>query len=295
VPAQTPVLAPPPAQAPVPAAAPAQGTRPVLGPLVGPLAWQAEVRAVESELVSRLSAQNRARVVNVPLVFDPNPNQVNAFAGCDDGGAPFVAATEGLLEAVDAIAQTRATDELFSTQTYVAYVGAVAPRLVSQEGGSAALPAGILPPQALFDVRRISRSHEMFDEIVAFTFGHELAHHYLGHTGCANGQAAGFGPALEQLGRIVTNLGNVFNQPNEIAADSAGCINVLDTGLTRASVAYRWRETGGLVLLDFFAALERASGANPFLGFLRTHPNPGLRIPIVQGVAATWRLQHPGT
>jgi hypothetical protein len=28
--------------------------------------------------------------------------------------------------------------------------------------------------------------------------------------------------------------------------------------------------------------------------FLSTHPDPGLRIPIVQSVAATWRLQHPG-
>jgi hypothetical protein len=287
--------APVPAPAPGSAPTPAPVTRPVLGPLVGPLAWQAEIRAVENELVGHLSAQNRVRVANVPLVFDPNPNEVNAFAGCDDGGAPFLAATEGLLEAVDAIAQTRSTDELYGTQTYAAYVNAVAPRLVSQEGGSAALPLGILPAQALYDVRRISRAHEMFDEIVAFTFGHELAHHYLGHTGCANGQAAGLGPALEQLGRIVTNLGNVFNQPNEVAADSAGCINVLDTGLARSPAAYRWRETGGLALLDFFAGLERASGANPFLGFLRTHPNPGLRIPIVQGVATTWRLQHPGT
>ncbi|MGA2450594.1 MAG: hypothetical protein ABTD50_18155 [Polyangiaceae bacterium] len=271
-----------------------QAPRPLLGALVGPLAWQAEVRAVEIELIGRLSAQNRVRVVNVPLVFDPNPNEVNAFAGCDDGGAPFVAATEGLLEAIDAISQTRSTDELYGTKTYGAYVGATAPRMVSQGGGRAALPAGILPAQALVDVRRISRAHEMFDEIVGFTFGHELAHHYLGHTGCANGQAAGLGPALEQLGRIVTNFGNVFNQPNEIAADSAGCVNVLYAGLARAPVAYRWSEAGGLALLDFFAALERASGANPLLGILRTHPNPGLRIPIVQGVATTWRLQHPG-
>jgi hypothetical protein len=234
-------------------------------------------------------------VAKVPLVFDPNTNEVNAYAGCDDKGAPFLAATEGLLEAMDAVAETRATDEIFGTQTYVAYVNGVAPRLVAQGGASAALPAGIIPAQMLFDARRISRAHEMYDEIVAFTFGHELAHHYLGHTGCANGQAAGFAPAIEQIGRFVTNLGQGFNQPNEIAADSAGCISVLDAGLARASSAYRWTEAGGLALLDFFDRLEKASGANPFLGFLRTHPNPGLRIPVVQGVAATWRLQHPGT
>ncbi len=266
--------------------------RPLLGPLAGAAAWQSETRAVAKELVANLSLRNQALVATIPLVFDPNPNEVNAFAGCDDSGAPFVAGTEGLLEAIDGIAQTRATDEIFSTQTYDAYVGIVAPRLVSKDGGSAMLPAGIVPPMYWSDPRRISRAHEMFDEIVAFTFGHELSHHYLGHTGCATGQASGPGPAIAQLGMLATSILPGLNQPNEIAADSNGCINVLDTGVARATQAFRWTEEGGLWLLGFFTRLEQASGASPWLGFLRTHPNPGLRMPIVQGVAATWRLQH---
>jgi len=156
------------------------------------------------------------------------------------------------------------------------------------------LPLGIVPPQMWLDPRRISRAHEMFDEIVAFTFGHELSHHYLGHTGCSNRQAGGIGPSIAQLGRLVTSLPYLqgLNQPNEIAADTRGCISVLDTGRARSTQAYRWTEEGGLWLLDFFARLDRASGGSPLLGFLKTHPNPGLRIPIVQGVAATWHLQH---
>jgi hypothetical protein len=169
---------------------------------------------------------------------------------------------------------------------------AIAPALVAQKG-SAGLPAGILPLAYVLDPRRISRAHEIFDEIVAFTFGHELSHHYLGHTGCAHGQPQGVPPAISDLGRLVSSAVPLFNQPNEIAADSNGCMNVLDTGRARAGRAYRWTEAGGLLLLDFFARLERASGANPLLGILRTHPNPALRIPIVQAVAATWRLQHP--
>jgi hypothetical protein len=262
--------------------------------LIGSLAWQAEARTVAKELVSNLGPQNQGRVASIPLVFDPNPNEVNAFAGCDDNGAPFVAGTEGLLEAIDAIAQTRATDEIYGTQTYDAYVVAVAPRLVSREGGSAMLPAGTIPPAYWIDPRRISRAHEMFDEIVGFTFGHELSHHYLGHTGCANGQAGGLGPAIAQLNMLASSVLPLVNQPNEALADANGCLNVLDTGRARAPIGYRWTEQGGLWLLDFFARLDRAAGANPLLGFLRTHPNPGLRIPIVQGTAATWRLQHPG-
>jgi hypothetical protein len=282
-----------PPQSPPPSPPTPMAARPLLGPLVGPAAWQIETRAVAKELVANLSPQQQARVATIPLVFDPNPNEVNAFAGCDDGGAPYVASTEGLLEAVDGIAQTKATDELYGTQTYEGYVGIVAPRLVSKDGGSAMLPAGVIPAQYWTDPRRISRAHEIFDEIVAFTFGHELSHHYLGHTGCANGQM-GFGPAVAQLGQLATAVLPFVNQPNEAAADVNGCINTLDTGRSHASTAYRWSEQGGLSLLDFFARLDRASGANPWLGFLRTHPNPGLRIPIVQGTAATWRLQHPG-
>jgi hypothetical protein len=267
---------------------------PLLGPLVGPAAWQAEARAVAKELASNLSAEQQARVASIPLTIDPNPNEVNAFAGCDDSGAPFVAGTEGLLEAIDGISQTKATDELRGTQTYEAYVGIVAPRLVTKDGGSAMLPVGIIPVQYWVDPSRISRAHEFFDEIVAFTFGHELSHHYLGHTGCANGQAGTFGPAFAQMGQLATAVLPFINQPNEAAADMNGCVNVLNSGRARASGAYRWTEQGGLWLLDFFARLERASGASPWLGFLRTHPNPGIRIPLVQGTAATWRLQHPG-
>ncbi len=281
---------PPPSQAqPFPPAA----SRPLLGPLVGPAAWQAEARAVARELVGSLSPQNQARVASIPLVFDPNPNEVNAFAGCDDSGAPFVAATEGLLEAIDAISQTKASDELYGTQSYDAYAGVVAPRLVSKDGGSALLPVGVVPPQAWIDARRVSRAHEIFDEIVAFTFGHELSHHYLGHTGCANGQAGGIGPTVAQLGLLTSSVLPFVNQPNEAAADVNGCLNLLDAARARAPSAYRWTEQGGLTLLDFFARLDRASGANPWLGFLRTHPNPGLRIPLLQATAATWRLQHP--
>ncbi len=263
-------------------------------PLIGALAWQAEARAVVKEVVSNLEPQYRASVTSVPMVFDPNPNEVNAFAACDDSGAPFIAGTEGLLEAIDAISQTKASDELFGLRTYDAYTAVIAPRLASKDGGSAMLPLGVVPPQVWLDPRRITRAHQMFDEIVAFTFGHELSHHYLGHTGCANRQAAGVGPSIAQLGRLVTSLPYLqgLNQPNEIAADSRGCISVLDTGRARSPQAYRWTEEGGLWLLDFFARLDRASGSSPWLGFLRTHPNPGLRIPIVQGVAATWHLQH---
>jgi len=285
---------PPVAQAaPLPPQVAPPPSRPLLAPLVGTLAWRAEIGVVMQELVANLSADNAAKVRGVPLVFDNNANDVNAFAGCDEKGAPYVAATEGLLEVIDAIAQTQAADELFGSHAYEAYAAQIAPELVKPHGAAPALPLTLIPTAQLLNPQRMSRAHELFDEIVAFTFGHELSHHYLGHTGCAIG--AGSGPDPAALGRLFSNLVPGVNQVNETAADSAGAINVLDTGRARAP-AYRWTERGGLSLLDFFGRMETAAGISPLnpIGFLQTHPHPAFRIPTVQLVARSWALQHPG-
>ncbi len=290
---------PSPPQSPQPPSLPPPVTtvqRPLLAPLVGVMAWQNELRGVLGELLAVLSPSNQALVRGIPLVFDPTP-EINAYAGCDEQRAPFLAATAGILEAVDAMAQTKATDELFGTQTYETYTATVLPQLMKSDTARAGLPAGIIPPNLGGDLRRWSRAHEIFDEVLAFTFGHELAHHYLGHTGCAKGQG-GQGPDPTRLGRLLTNMVPLFNQAAEASADSAGAYNALDAGRARRG-QYEWSSNGGTTLLDFFARLERAAGQggplsllNP-LQVLRTHPNPLARIPLLQAVARTWQQQHP--
>lgn len=272
--------------------------RPLLAPLVGIPAMQQEVRGILAELVNSLSQHNQSLVRGIPMTFDPT-TEVNAFAGCDEQGTPFLAATAGILDAVDAIAQTKATDELFGTQTYDAYCNAVLPQMVKSEKARAALPSGIIPLNLGPDARRWSRSHEIFDEITAFTFGHELAHHYLGHTGCAKGQPMGSGPDPTKVGRLLSVV-PLFNQFGETAADSAGTFNALDAGRARRP-QYEWSETGGVLLLDYFARIERAAGGGNWLtpiglltSFMKTHPNPQARIPVVQAFARGWRAQHPG-
>ena len=287
---------PAPTAAPYPSA-PAPTAAPLLAPLVGVPAQQQELRQILAELVAALPAQNKAKVANIPMTFDAT-SEVNAFAGCDERGQPFMAATAGILEAVDAISQTRATDELFGTKTYDAYTSAVLPRLARDENARAGLPAGIIPANLGPDLRRWSRAHEIFQEVMAFTMGHELAHHYLGHTGCANGQPMGSAPDPALLGRLLTRI-PTFNQVAEAAADSAGVMDALSAGRARRP-QYAWTENGGVYLLDYFARLETAAGGggpltllNP-VQFLRTHPNPLARIPLVQTVARTWRAQNPG-
>ncbi|CAN5383025.1 hypothetical protein BH09MYX1_BH09MYX1_63740 [soil metagenome] len=261
-------------------------------PLIGTPAMQAEVRLVLDELIRNLSATYQSRVSGIPLKLDTDPNEINAYAGCDDKGVAYMAVTQGMLDAIDGMANTKATDELFGTQTYDAYTAAVIPKLNAPKGGSAALPLTIIPLQYAADPRRLSREHEIFDDIVAFTFGHELAHHYLGHTGCANG-ATQLQQGLAVLGHLGTQLVPIFNQPNELVADNVGIFNVMDTGRVRRPLA-EWSEQGGLVLLDFFARLERAAGSSPFVAFVRSHPASRDRIVWVRGFATSWRQQHPG-
>src|SRR5262249_45374626 len=162
----------------------------------------------------------------------------------------------GLLDAVDGMSQTTATDELFGTKTYDAWVSSVVPKMLSKNPESPALAPNVIPLQYTLDPKRLSRAHEIFDDVVAFTFGHELSHHYLGHTGCANGDQRP--PAtLEDIAKIFARKASnvpLFNQPNEIAADNWGVINVLETGKARNPAAqYRLTERGGLLLLDFFS------------------------------------------
>jgi predicted Zn-dependent protease len=87
----------------------------------------------------------------------------------------------------------------------------------------------------------------------------------------------------------------VFNQPLETAADTAGVINVLDTGRARRP-NFEWNERGALLMLDFFSRLDKAAGISPInpIGFLQTHPHPEFRIPVVQFVAQSWHQTHPG-
>jgi hypothetical protein len=257
---------------------------------------QQEVRSILAELINALSPANQSLVRGIPLQFDPTL-EINAFAGCDDQGTPFLAATRGILDAIDAIAQTKSTDELFGTQTYDAYSQQVLPNIVKSDKASAALPTGIIPQQYGGDLRRWSRAREIFDETVAFTFGHELAHHYRGHTGCAKGQQMGSGPDPSAVGRLAMRI-PVFNQAGEAESDSFGAINALDAGRARRP-QYEWSEAGATNLLDYFARLERAAGVggplsllNP-LAVLKTHPNPLARIPLVQTVARNWRASHP--
>jgi len=132
------------------------------------------------------------------------------------------------------MAQTKATDEMFGTQTYEAYCNAVLPQLVRSDKARSALPRASSDAVRQRPASMVTR-HEIYDEILAFTFGHELAHHYLGHTGCAKGRAA---RARPDEARSHRDRRSSLQSGGEASADSAGAYKLARRG-ARAEAAIR--------------------------------------------------------
>ena len=276
--------APPPPVAPAPAQPLPNASNPFDPINVVDANWlRNQASIVLVELIKALPADAQAKVQNIPLNADPTVGEINAFAACEKG-EPLMAISDGLLDIEAHIAQFRATDELFGTQKLDAYMKLIA---ANQKPHQPIVqpPAGFADPMQSADGRKIARQHVLLDEQLAFVLGHELAHHHLGHTGCANGQGGRGGVVL--LNRAISLI-PAFSQNNENQADVAGTQNLLAAGLRRQGA--HWNEEGALLTLDFFGSLERPTlgnvGATLLLG---SHWNPALRKPVVQGAAAMFR------
>jgi hypothetical protein len=199
---------------------------------------------------------------------------------------PLMAITDSLLQIEAYVAQFKATDEIFGTSKLDAYLQLVAQNTRPHQP-SPTPPAGFIDPTQSADGRKVARQHQLMDEQLAFVLGHELAHHHLGHTGCANGQGGSRGVNPADLGRLLTRVMPAFNQPNEVAADIAGINNLLTAGSRRQGA--KWNEEGGLLTLDFFSRIDQLTPATILFNFENTHPPPQLRRPIIQQAANTWR------
>ena len=247
---------------------------------------RANAAQVMVELVAALPPAAQAKVQGIPLTSDPSPGEVNAYAGCDDQGLPLMAITDGLLQIEAYISQFKATDEIFGTRKLDSYLQYMAQNQKPNQP-IVAPPPGLVDPTQNADARKVTRQHQLMEEQLGFVLGHELGHHHLGHTGCANGQSGSRGVTSQDLGRALSRAVPLFNQPNEIAADVAGTNNVLSAGARRQG--YHWNEEGALMTLDFFARLDQLTPGALIFGFTNSHPNPVFRRPFVVQAANSWR------
>jgi hypothetical protein len=241
--------------------------------------------AVVADLKAALPEATRTKVAGIPLFADPAVGEVNAFAACDDQGQPLMAISDGLLEVMAHSARFKAADEIFGGRRLDAYTQNLAQNVRPKQ--PLPRPAqNFISPAEDNDPRKLARQSHLMDEQLAFVLGHELAHHHLGHTGCANGGGSR-GVSGADFGRLLSRAVPMFNQPNEIGSDVAGTNNLLAAGAKRPQ---RWTEGGAMLSLGFFAALDQLTPESILFGFEATHPPPQLRIPIVQNAANTWRM-----
>ncbi|MGC4069791.1 MAG: hypothetical protein QM784_35065 [Polyangiaceae bacterium] len=192
-----------------------------------------------------------------------------------------MAVTDGMLVLTAQLAQLKAVDDIFGTRKLDDYSNYVAQYQRPNEA-ILAPPAGWVTEQQRANPTKLAKQTQYFDEMIAFVFGHELAHHYLNHLPCTSVLPLD----ASELGILLSDAVPAFNQPNEAAADVAGVRNLLEAGKRRTNGTLT--EAGALAQLRFFQALDSARPSDVF-SFERTHPPPSLRAPIVQTAAQTFR------
>jgi hypothetical protein len=239
---------------------------------------------VVGEIIANLDPTSQGRVRNIPIVYDQNASEVNAFASCTQSGKAAVTVTIGLELVAAHLAEAQAVDELYGTHCVDDYIKLVAQ---NQKRGQIIVspPSGSYSPAQLADARKQSREQQVFDEELGFVLGHELAHHYLNHLPCTSILPLD----ASEFGQVVSSAVPMFNQPYETAADIAGINSVLRAGAQRAG--YHFTEGGALLTMRFFSGLDQASPIDIFT-FERTHPPPSVREPVIRTAAQIFRTTN---
>ena len=245
-----------------------------------------KAREVLGELIAALPPNARARVQGVPFTTDSKVGEINAYAACDEQHMPLMAITDGLLQIDAYMASLRAVDELYGTHKLDGYLE-MAAREQKPQQPVVAPPVDFVDPAQQSDPRKVARQHQLLEEGLAFVLGHELAHHWLGHTGCANGQSGERSVTFGDPVRMLNHFVPVTNQLNEVAADGAGIDDVLAAGARRQG--HHWTEQGAVLTLAFFGYLERITPASVAFSILSSHPFPAVRLPLLQQEAVRFR------
>jgi hypothetical protein len=244
------------------------------------VAWMRQrSKQIYADLIAGLGSEEQAKVRAIPLLFDERPGEINAFAACLKTGEALVAFTDTLMTMEAQYARATANDQIFGTSKVKDYLSHL-----KRTKGTAKPPAGLFDPTQDQDGRKVDAQQLLFSEAVAFTLGHELAHHYLSHTGCVGSDAKQATAA--DLGRVLVHELPALNQLNEIAADTYGTFNVLTSGKRQTPP---WTENGGLLTLRLLNAMGDEGLGESLLDFERTHPHAAIRIPVVEQSARTWR------
>lgn len=245
-----------------------------------------EAQSIHQALVAALDAHENEQVRSIPFEVVAEAREPNAAAACTRATrSPLMMITSAMLVLAAGISEAKAYDEVAGTQTYEQYVTAVVQQVRSEQPVRGVDAALHVAPNAT-DPHKLARQRHLYDEQIAFIVGHELAHHYRGHTDCVEGRTQAE-IERDELAAVLAHTVPPFSQPREIEADMWGVVNVLEAGRNRQGGV--WNQEGGLINLDFFRRLSDEGGAELVLAFLSTHPPSLVRMPIVRSTAQQWQ------
>ncbi|MCZ7686244.1 MAG: M48 family metalloprotease [Sandaracinaceae bacterium] len=265
--------------------APAPGTWDASGHMTRPFLEQ-RAEEIHQALVAALDAHENEQTRTIPFEVVSEAREPNAAAGCTRSTrSPVMMITSAMLELAAGIAETKAYDEVAGTSTYEQYVTTVVEQVRGQRTVEGPSPSLHSAPHST-DPHKLARQVHLFDQQVAFIVGHELAHHYRGHTNCVGGRTEAE-VQRDELAQILAHTVPPFSQPREVEADMWGVTNVLEAGRNRQGGT--WTQEGALINLDFFRRLSDQGGAELVLAFLSTHPPALIRIPIVRSTGQQWQ------
>lgn len=231
-------------------------------------------------LKATLPAARRASVQDLQLSWDPVPNAIHVYTGCEQSAAPTIVVSEGVLLLAGALARAQAHDSLRGTalvrnlpgQVHALASGTPLAEL-SQEYRDAADSANVRAFQ-----------HAFFDSQLLWLLAHELGHHVLGHQPCAAQHQE-----YEKSARVDGCVRTHFSVPFELEADDFAATTLLDAARRGSERGQRWNEEGALSLLWLFSELEKAGPDGVTTTLQRAQLPPKLRARVLRAGVRAWR------
>jgi hypothetical protein len=263
--------------------APARADAPALSMQAAHKAAQAAL----NDVVQKLAAADRQKIVGAYVAFNADPKDALALAACDDDGDYVVLVSDGLLVLVDAVARAEATDEMFKTQKLGAYAAHLAKE---QRPGERLLapPAGFYEPAHATREAQDLQSKKLRD-LLAQLVAHEIAEMIAGNVVCpaptATHERGDDTWTAQEHAAALAAAPKIYDARRVTTADAVGTGYALEAGATEEPIA--------AFFTPFLAAIEASARAKEAFGYVRFHPGAIVRAQVVRTAASSWRKAHP--
>jgi hypothetical protein len=240
-----------------------------------------------TDVVQKLGAADRQRIVGAYVAFHPDPRDAVALAACDDDGDYVVVMSDALLVLSDSVARAEATDELFKTQKLGAYAAHLATQQRPGERLVAPPPGFYEPAHATREVADLqsTKLHDLLAHLVAEEIAQMTAGSIVCPTPTATHERGDDTWTPQEHASALAAAAKLYDAPRVVTADAVGTAYALDAGANEEPTA--------AFFTPLLAAVESSARARESFGYVRFHPGATVRAQVVRTAANSWRKTHP--